>query len=478
MDTSRLSRSEYMAVAGAVLLVIALFLPWYQPTPGNVAANIDGAARDLQRLGRASRSCAGSCCCSRLRRSSSPRSSSAATRCPWPRGEMTAVVAIAGLRPAALLRLRRQARRPGERDLAEVRLLRWRCSAILLILIGSASAHGRDERRAQATRNLLSMEPMTPPATPRSGRTATSRSSSCASPRPPRWPPRAWSAWATRRPPTRPRSTRMRARPRHRPHGRHGRHRRGREGRGADALQRRAHRRRQRRREVDIAVDPLEGTTLARQGHAQRAGGDRAVRARHDVRPRARRLHGEAGRRPRTSPTCSTSTARWARRCAGRRAPRRGHRRRDGRRPRPPAPRGGHRGDPRRRRARAAHPRRRRQRRAAGGQRPLARDLLWGIGGTPEGVISAAAIKCIGGGLVGRLWPRDDDERKAALDAGLRPRAPAHRRTTWSRGDDCFFAATGVTDGDVLQGVRYFGARRATTESLVMRSRTGTVRRI
>ncbi len=103
-------------------------------------------------------------------------------------------------------------------------------------------------------------------------------------------------------------------------------------------------------------------------------------------------------------------------------------------------------------------------------------DLLWGIGGTPEGVISAAAIKCIGGGLVGRLWPRDEEERSAAIDAGY----DLDRELTQDdlvRGDDCFFSATGVTDGDVLEGVRYEGAA-ATTESLVMRSRSGTVRRV
>jgi fructose-1,6-bisphosphatase II len=104
-------------------------------------------------------------------------------------------------------------------------------------------------------------------------------------------------------------------------------------------------------------------------------------------------------------------------------------------------------------------------------------DLLWGIGGTPEGVISAAAIKSLGGGLVGRLWPRDDTERQAAIDEGY----DLGRQLTQDdliKGDDAFFAATGVTDGDVLQGVRYQGARSATTESLVMRSRSGTVRRI
>jgi fructose-1,6-bisphosphatase II len=103
-------------------------------------------------------------------------------------------------------------------------------------------------------------------------------------------------------------------------------------------------------------------------------------------------------------------------------------------------------------------------------------DLLWGIGGTPEGVISAAAIKCIGGQLLGRLWPRDDEERQASIDAGY----DLERVLTCDdlvKGDDAFFSATGVTDGDVLQGVRYQGGG-ASTESLVMRSRSGTVRRV
>jgi fructose-1,6-bisphosphatase II len=104
-------------------------------------------------------------------------------------------------------------------------------------------------------------------------------------------------------------------------------------------------------------------------------------------------------------------------------------------------------------------------------------DFLWGIGGTPEGVITAAAVKCIGGALVGRLWPRDDGERAAALDGGYElERVLTHDDLV--RGEDVFFSATGVTDGDVLQGVRYEGARGASTESLVMRSRSGTVRRI
>jgi fructose-1,6-bisphosphatase II len=104
-------------------------------------------------------------------------------------------------------------------------------------------------------------------------------------------------------------------------------------------------------------------------------------------------------------------------------------------------------------------------------------DLLWGIGGTPEGVISAAAIKCIGGQLLGRLWPRNDEERDAAVAAGYN----LDKVLTCDdlvQGENAFFSATGVTDGDVLQGVRYQSDRGATTESLVMRSRSGTVRRI
>jgi len=104
-------------------------------------------------------------------------------------------------------------------------------------------------------------------------------------------------------------------------------------------------------------------------------------------------------------------------------------------------------------------------------------DLLWGIGGTPEGVIAAAAVKSMGGALIGRLWPRDDEERRAATDAGY-DLARVLTQDDLVASDNCFFSATGVTDGDMLQGVRYSGARGATTESLVMRTRSGTVRRI
>jgi fructose-1,6-bisphosphatase II len=104
-------------------------------------------------------------------------------------------------------------------------------------------------------------------------------------------------------------------------------------------------------------------------------------------------------------------------------------------------------------------------------------DLLWGIGGTPEGVLSAAAVKCIGGELVGRLWPRNETEKQAALDAGydLEKQLTSHDLIS---SEDCFFSATGVTGGDLLQGVRYVAGGKATTESLVMRSKSGTVRRV
>ncbi len=104
-------------------------------------------------------------------------------------------------------------------------------------------------------------------------------------------------------------------------------------------------------------------------------------------------------------------------------------------------------------------------------------DLLWGIGGTPEGVISAAAIKCLGGQMLGRLWPRDDDERRTAIDAGydLDEVLDVDRLVS---GNDVFFAATGVTDGELLQGVRYPATGQASTESLVTRSRSSTVRTV
>jgi len=103
-------------------------------------------------------------------------------------------------------------------------------------------------------------------------------------------------------------------------------------------------------------------------------------------------------------------------------------------------------------------------------------DLLMGIGGTPEGIIAACAIKCLGGTIQGRLWPKDDAERGRALDAGH----DLDRVLTTNdlvSGENVFFVATGITDGELLRGVRY-RAETATTESLVVRSKSGTIRQI
>ena len=104
-------------------------------------------------------------------------------------------------------------------------------------------------------------------------------------------------------------------------------------------------------------------------------------------------------------------------------------------------------------------------------------DLLLGIGGTPEGIIAACAIKCLGGVMLGKLAPRDEQERQKAITAGH----DLDRVLTADdlvSSDDAFFAATGITDGDLLQGVRYRSGGGATTHSLVMRARSGTIRNI
>jgi fructose-1,6-bisphosphatase II len=103
-------------------------------------------------------------------------------------------------------------------------------------------------------------------------------------------------------------------------------------------------------------------------------------------------------------------------------------------------------------------------------------DVLMGIGGTPEGVIAAAAIKCLGGALQARLWPRNDDERQKLVDEGIDPDRVLSTNDL-VRGEDVFVAATGVTGGALLQGVRYTHDG-AVTDSIVMRSRSGTIRRV
>ena len=101
-------------------------------------------------------------------------------------------------------------------------------------------------------------------------------------------------------------------------------------------------------------------------------------------------------------------------------------------------------------------------------------DVLMGIGGTPEGVLSAAAIRCIGGGIQCKAWPRDDRERKACQAAGVDIER-VYRTEDLITSDDVFFAATGISSGELLKGVRYFGGG-AFTESIEMRGRSGTVR--
>src|SRR4051812_4803909 len=103
-------------------------------------------------------------------------------------------------------------------------------------------------------------------------------------------------------------------------------------------------------------------------------------------------------------------------------------------------------------------------------------DLLLGVGGTPEGIITACAMKCLDGVIQGRLWPIDDEERGRAVDAGHDLDRVLFTDDLVS-GDDCFFVATGITDGELMKGVRY-RAGGASTHSLVMRSRSGTIRQI
>ncbi|MFD5076206.1 class II fructose-bisphosphatase [Streptomyces sp. NPDC058371] len=103
-------------------------------------------------------------------------------------------------------------------------------------------------------------------------------------------------------------------------------------------------------------------------------------------------------------------------------------------------------------------------------------DLLLGIGGTPEGIISACAVKCLGGTIQGKLWPKDAEERQRAIDAGHDLDRVLYTDDLVS-GENVFFVATGITDGELLRGVRY-RAETATTDSIVMRSKSGTVRQI
>ncbi|HUR08932.1 MAG TPA: class II fructose-bisphosphatase [Nonomuraea sp.] len=103
-------------------------------------------------------------------------------------------------------------------------------------------------------------------------------------------------------------------------------------------------------------------------------------------------------------------------------------------------------------------------------------DLMLGIGGTPEGIVAACALKCLGGVIQGKLWPRDDAERQKAIDAG-HDLGQVLTTNDLVRSEDVFFAATGITQGELMQGVRFRGGV-ALTHSLVMRGRSGTIRKV
>jgi fructose-1,6-bisphosphatase II len=102
-------------------------------------------------------------------------------------------------------------------------------------------------------------------------------------------------------------------------------------------------------------------------------------------------------------------------------------------------------------------------------------DVLMGIGGAPEGVLAAAALQCMGGDMQGRLKPRNDQEEERARKMGIKDLDRIYRIGDLAHGSDIMFAATGVTDGDFLRGVRFFGGG-ARTHSVVMRHRSGTIR--
>ena len=103
-------------------------------------------------------------------------------------------------------------------------------------------------------------------------------------------------------------------------------------------------------------------------------------------------------------------------------------------------------------------------------------DLMLGVGGIPEGIIAACAMKCLGGVIQARLWPKDDQERTKGLDTGHDLDRVLSTNDLVS-GENVFFAATGITDGELLRGVRHSG-ERASTSSLVMRSKSGTIRQV
>ncbi|PWI57959.1 class II fructose-bisphosphatase [Sulfoacidibacillus thermotolerans] len=103
-------------------------------------------------------------------------------------------------------------------------------------------------------------------------------------------------------------------------------------------------------------------------------------------------------------------------------------------------------------------------------------DIMFGTGGAPEGVLAAAALKCLGGEFQGRLVAQNEEEHRRCLEMGLQDPSAVLRMEDLVKGEDAIFAATGVTDGELLRGVRFLGGDQATTHSLVMRASSGTVR--
>ena len=270
-------------------------------------------------------------------------------------------------------------------------------------------------------------------------------------------------------------------RARRRADGRHGGHRRGREGRGADALQRRTDRRGS-APEVDVAVDPLEGTTLTAKGQPNALCGDalsernsmsipgRACTWRRSLRQRGHRRPGwtstgRSGERPALVAERRGKDIRDVMVVMLDREAQRGRRWKDVGATTARASGSIPDGDDES--AFAARCRRQLAGRRDVRHRRHARGCHLGGGDeAPRRRLRGAAVAARRGRARGRGR------------AGLRPRPASSTRERWVKGNDCFFAATGVTDGDVLQGVRYPTPRAATTESLVMRSRTHTVRRI
>ena len=229
---------------------------------------------------------------------------------------------------------------------------------------------------------------------------------------------------------------------------------------------------------TDIAVDPIDGTTLTAQGR----GGALAVIAVAErgamfdpgpcvymeklaVGPAGQgRLRHPPHARPRTSTRLSEALGRPVRDLTAVILDRPRHDEPDRRGARPPAP------------ASASSPTATWPAPSPTGWPGAGTDILFGIGGTPEGVLAAAALKCMGAEIQGKLYPRNEEERAAALEAGYNLDAVL-TTDDLVQGNNCFFAATGITDGELLQGVQYheFGA---TTQSLVMRSKSGTLRKI